>query len=254
MRRSPKLFVACLALAIAPLIAATPGAGVGPPAPTNGLVLHYAIETLSQGQVLDFSPNALHGQVKAAAGAPRLVGSLRGYGNAIELTGAQHQYVDVPRAAVLDVDRYTLSSWIRYTGVQNDQTLGRWEILEKADSYWMNVRTNGRIRVGGFYGGCSGPNVWQYLDSSRAIIVGRWTHVASTYDGTRLRVYLDGNVVGTKTVTGRTCVNAEPLAVGAKDHETKGLLEAFWDGRLDDVRIYNRALTQAEVRQLAARP
>ncbi len=35
---------------------------------------------------------------------------------------------------------------------------------------------------------------------------------------------------------------------------TKGLLEAFWDDRLDDVRIYHRALGPAEVRQLASRP
>jgi hypothetical protein len=41
--------------------------------------------------------------------------------------------------------------------------------------------------------------------------------------------------------------------VGAKNNPTKGLLEAFWDGRLDDVRIYDHALTATEVGQLAAR-
>lgn len=254
MRRPLTCLAAAVALAVAPLIAASPVAGVGPAAPTNGLVLHYAMETLTQSRVMDSSPNALHGLVTAASGTPRLVTSLTGYGRAIQLTGTQSQWIDVPSAPVLDVDRYTLSSWVRYTGVQNSQTLGRWEILEKADSYWMNVRTNGRVRVGGFYGGCTGSNVWQYLDSSRALTIGRWTHVASTYDGTWLRVYIDGTAVGSKRVSGRTCVSGEPLAVGAKNHETKGLLEAFWDGRLDDVRIYNRALTQTEVRQLATRP
>ena len=55
-------------------------------------------------------------------------------------------------------------------------------------------------------------------------------------------------------VTGRTCVSGEPLAVGAKNNPTKGLLEAFFDGRLDDVRIYDRALSKDEVGQLAVRP
>ena len=46
----------------------------------------------------------------------------------------------------------------------------------------------------------------------------------------------------------------EPLAVGAKNNPTKGLLEAFWDGRLDEVRIYDRALTATQIGELAARP
>ena len=183
----------------------------------------------------------------------RLVAGLAGYGKAIQLTGTQHQYVDVPTSAVLDVDRYTLAAWVRYTGIENDQTLGRWEVLEKAGAYWMNIRTNGLLRVGGFYGGCANPS-WKYFDSTRALPVGRWKHVATTYDGAWLRIYIDGAAAGSMRVTGRTCVSGEPLAVGAKNNPTKGLLEAFFDGRLDDVRIYDRALSKDEVGQLAVRP
>lgn len=254
MRRSISFLSVTAVLALAPLAAAGPGVTVGPPAPQSGLVLHYPMEALSQGIVTDASGSALDGHVVAEAGTVRLVSSLQGYGRALQLSGAQHQYVDVPSSAVLDVDRYTLSAWVRYTGIENDRTLGRWEVLEKADAYWMNVRTNGRVRVGGFYGGCSGSNVWQYLDSTRAIPVARWTHVASTYDGAWLRVYIDGLATGAKRVSGRTCVSGEPLAVGAKNNPAKGLLEAFWDGRIDDVRIYARALSLDEVRQLSLRP
>src|SRR4029453_16425719 len=102
--------------------------------------LHYPMETLTQGTIDDASISSLDGQV-AGSGTVRLVTSLQGYGKALLLTGAQHQYVDVPMSPVLDVDRYTLSAWVRYTGVENDQTLGRWEILEKAGAYWMNLRT-----------------------------------------------------------------------------------------------------------------
>lgn len=245
--------MAAALLALVPVAAAGPGLAVGPPAPQSGLVLHYAMETLAQGTVTDASSNSLDGNVVAGAGTARLVSSVQGYGRALQLTGSQHQYVDVPESSVLDVDRYTLSAWVRYTGIENDQTLGRWEVLEKAGAYWMNVRTNGLVRVGGFYGGCANSS-WQYFDSTRALAVARWTHVASTYDGTWLRIYIDGRAAGSKRVTGRTCISGEPLAVGAKNNPTKGLLEAFWDGRLDDVRIYGRALTVDEVRQLATRP
>jgi hypothetical protein len=251
MRRS-MLVLATVSVALAPALAAGPGASVGPAAPQAGLVLHYPMETLDQGVVVD-DAGSLDGRIVTVSGSARLVTSLPGYGRALELTGSRHQYVDVPLSTALDVDRYTLSAWIRYTGIQNDQTLGRWEVLEKAGAYWMNIRTNGLVRVGGFYGGCANPS-WQYFDSTRTVPVGRWKHVAATYDGTWLRIYIDGRSAGAKRVTGRTCVTGEPLAVGAKNNPTKGLLEAFWDGRLDDVRIYGRALTAAEVAQLATRP
>jgi hypothetical protein len=65
---------------------------------------------------------------------------------------------------------------------------------------------------------------------------------------------VDGHATGAKRVTGRTCVSGEPLAVGANKNPSKGLLEAFWDGRLDDVRVHDRALSPEAVRQLTARP
>ncbi|WP_459968336.1 LamG domain-containing protein [Nocardioides pyridinolyticus] len=186
------------------------------------------METLSEGTIADMSSSSLDGQV-VGSGTVRLITSLAGYGRALQLTGTQHQFVDVPASTVLDLDTYTLSAWVRYTGIQNDQTLGRWEVLEKAGAYWMNVRTDGLVRVGGFYG------------------------VATTYDGTWLRIYIDGRAAGAKRVAGRTCISGEPMAVGAKNNPTKGLLEAFWDGRLDEVRVYNRALNATEIGQLASR-
>jgi hypothetical protein len=215
--------------------------------------MHYAFESLVGGVVTDSAGNALDGHVVAATGSPSLVTSLTGYGKAVQLTGANHQWVNVPLLPVLDVDHYTLSAWVRYTGVQNDMTLDRWEVLEKAGAYWMNVRTNGLVRVGGFYGGCTNPS-WQNFDSTRALKVNTWKHVAATYDGARLRVYIDGKAAGSKAISGRTCVSGQPLAVGAKNAPAKGLLEAFWDGRLDEVRIYDRALSLAEIGQLALRP
>jgi Concanavalin A-like lectin/glucanases superfamily len=252
MRRLHSLLVATAVLAAVPVAGASPAVSAPRAAAENGLVLRYSMETLSQGTITDTSPSSLDGQVMAGSGTVRLVTSLAGYGRALQLTGTQHQFVDVPPSTVLDLDTYTLSAWVRYTGIQNDQTLGRWEVLEKAGAYWMNVRTDGLVRVGGFYGGCASAN-WKYFDSTRALPVDRWKHVATTYDGTWLRIYIDGRAAGAKRVSGRTCISGEPMAVGAKNNPTRGLLEAFWDGRLDEVRVYSRALNATEIGQLASR-
>ena len=163
MRRS--YFLLAAALVLVPVAALDAGASARVAPPVTGLVLHYPMETLTQATVDDASPNGLDGHVVVGTGTVRLVAGLAGYGKAIQLTGTQHQYVDVPTSAVLDVDRYTLAAWVRYTGIENDQTLGRWEVLEKAGAYWMNIRTNGLLRVGGFYGGCANPS-WKYFDST----------------------------------------------------------------------------------------
>lgn len=224
-------------------------AGVGPArAPTTtGLVLHYSFNNDTGVSARDSSPTLLHGTYVNTTAAAASTTSVPSLGKAINLVGANHQYIAVPERNALDVDRYTLAAMVRYTGVQNDQTLGRWEVIEKADAYWVNIRTDGKVRVGGFFGSCTSSGAWKYLDSTTAVPLNTWTHVASTYNGTTLTVWINGKKAGSRAVTGTTCKNNHPLAVGAKNYPAKGLLEAFWDGRLDDVRIYKRALSATEI-------
>ena len=217
---------------------------------TTALVLRYTFNNDASGVVRDASPNALHGTLVNADPSTAHVPSVSGQGLALSLTGAQHQFVDVPQSSVLDVNRFTLTGLIRYTGIQNDATNGRWEILEKAGAYWINLRTNGRIRVGGFFGSCTSSGAWKFLDSTRTIATNTWTHVAGRYNGTTLTIWIDGTKAGSMAVSGATCSNDEPLAVGAKNAPAKGLLEAFWDGQLDEVRVYSRALSATEIAAL----
>ena len=235
-------------LGAAGLSAVDPPSAVAAPT-TSGLVLNYRFDSDSGVSARDSSPNAIHGTyVNTTAAAARSAG-MPGQSWAITLVGAQHQFVSVPERNALDVDRFTVAALIRYTGVENDKTFGRWEVAEKAGAYWINIRTDGRVRVGGFFGGCTSA-AWEYLDSTVVIPTNTWTHVASTYNGSTLTVWVNGSRAGSMAVTGRTCHNNRPLAVGAKNYPAEGLLEAFWDGQLDDIRIYRRALSQTEIRGL----
>ena len=211
------------------------------------LVAHYTFDHDANGVVTDSSPNALHGRLVNADPATAYTVSVPGRGQALTLVGADHEWVDVPSSDALDANRFTIAALVRYTGVQNDKSLGRWEVLEKAGAYWLNIRTDGRVRVGGFFGSCNGGSGWKYLDSTNPIPMNTWTHVAGTYTGSRLNVWINGALSSTRLVSGTTCANNEPLAVGAKNYLAGGLLEAFWDGQLDDVRVYTRALAASEI-------
>ena len=257
MRRSAVTRIA-VGLAVAVPVLASPLATGSPSvsatlaaaAPTTtGLVLNYGFDNDSGVVARDSSTNAINATyVNTTAEAARSAG-VPGRSWAIRLVGSQHQYLAVPERNALDVDRFTVAAQVNYTGVQNDQTLGRWEVVEKAGAYWINVRTDGHVRVGGFFGGCTNPS-WKFLDSNVTIPTNTWTHVASTYNGSTLTVWINGARAGSMAVTGRTCSNNRPLAVGAKNYPAAGLLEAFWDGQLDDIRIYRRALSAAEIRGL----
>jgi hypothetical protein len=214
------------------------------------LVLRYSFDRDANGVVLDSSPSALNGALVNADPATAYTAGAPGRGRALSLTGSQHQYIDVPESAALDVNKFTIAALVRYTGVQNDATLGRWEVVEKAGAYWLNIRTDGRVRVGGFFGSCAGGPAWKYLDSANPIPTNTWTRVAGTYTGTTLTVWVDGVRSASRAVSGTTCANDEPMAVGAKNAPALGLLEAFWDGQLDEVRVYRRALSAAEIGRL----
>jgi hypothetical protein len=245
--RTTRALVAGLALSGLLLPAAVPASA----APSPDLVLRYSFNTDTMAQISDASSNQISGTLLNADPATAFVAGREGSGKALNLIASEKQYVRVSESAALDVKRFTLAAWIRYTGTVTPETRGRWEVLEKAGAYWLNVRTDGRLRAGGFFGGCESSQFWKYADSTATVPTGVWTHVAATYNGTRLVLYLNGVRSGSLSVTGDTCTNDEPLAVGAKDAPAKGILEAFWDGQLDEIRIYSRALRAPRIARLA---
>jgi Concanavalin A-like lectin/glucanases superfamily len=219
-------------------------------APAGPVLLYSFNNDVAGVTVKDSSTTKANGTLVNTTTTAASTTGAPGRGKAINLVGTQHQYIAVPERNALDVNTFTLAALVRYTGVVNDQTLDRWEVLEKAGAYWMNVRTDGHVRVGGFFGSCGASSSWKYFDSTVTVPVNVWTHIAGTYNGSTLTIWINGHTAGSHAVTGKTCANNEPLAVGAKNAPAKGLLEAFWDGQLDDVRVYNRALTAAQIAAL----
>jgi hypothetical protein len=243
------------AAALAGVLAVLPSLGHAAPAASAAvspnIVLFYKFDTHQGASVTDTSASHLNGTlVNVAAPDSAYVTGLSGHKKALSLVAAQRQYVSVPEGDPLDVNKFTLSALVNYTGVQTPDTLDRWEVLEKAGAYWLNIRTNGQIRAGGFFGACEQTASWKFLDSTIPVPTNTWSHVAATYNGSKLILYVNGVAAGSLNVTGTTCSNNEPLAVGAKNAPSKGLLEAFWDGQLDDVRIYNKALTAKQIAAL----
>ena len=73
-----------------------------------------------------------------------------------------------------------------------------------------------------------------------------WTYIVGTYDGTTMRLYVNGQLENSMSTTGTLAQEISPLLIGTR----LGLPSDTFEGKIDDVRIYNRALTEDEIRQL----
>jgi hypothetical protein len=77
---------------------------------------------------------------------------------------------------------------------------------------------------------------------SAGLTFGTWTHLAITFDGTSVRFYRNGTLVTTRAASGSMTARGNPLRVGADNRP-----QQFQKGLLDELRIYRRTLSAAEV-------
>jgi hypothetical protein len=75
------------------------------------------------------------------------------------------------------------------------------------------------------------------------LAVGVWQHLATTYDGTNMRLYVNGVLVATRAQTGSIATSNGALRIGGNN----AFANEFYHGLIDEVRVYNRALSAAEI-------
>ncbi len=79
--------------------------------------------------------------------------------------------------------------------------------------------------------------------------VGSWSYLSATYDGSNLRLYLNGTQVSSLAVTGAITTSTGALRIGSNS-----IWGEYFSGLIDEVRVYNRALMAAQIQQDMATP
>lgn len=237
---------------------------------TSGRVVHYDFRNIVGTTVPDLSGRGNKGTLyNFSTPAPTQPGS-NGVRKALVFNRTLKQRVGVGTtnhtspAPSLQVSRFTIASWITIT--ENDTTQENWEIAEKALSYWFNVR-NGNdgtanhsdstdphyvLRCGGRFSGGQFVHVTGRTVVPHGAGNTRWAHAVCTYNGSALKIYLNGVLDASKAVNLPLDRNTGALVVGAND-KTQWAPDWFhnwWHGALDDFRLYNRALTATDVAAL----
>jgi hypothetical protein len=166
-------------------------------------------------------------------------------GGAMKFTGP-YNFIQVQSSPSLNMtDAITIAAWI------NPSWTGNNRILQKSsgggDNQYRLLKEWGDNMIFHLPG----------LSNDRLEFVGlppagEWTHLAATYDGSTMRVYYNGVVAGEQASSGQMGTSDGTLCIGTK-HETAPAGDEF-NGMLDDVRIYNRALSQSEIKKLGGNP
>jgi fibronectin type 3 domain-containing protein len=165
------------------------------------------------------------------------------YGGALSFNGTSAR-VNIPNAASLQLTTgMTLEAWVNPSTVSN-----KWRdvIYKGNDNYYLEATSNKSSRPagGGTFGG-GNANVF----GTAALAANTWTFLALSYDGSNLRLYVNGTLVNTQPKTGTIATSTNQVQIGGDS-----LYGQFFKGLIDEVRIYNLALSAAAIQTDMATP
>jgi hypothetical protein len=212
--------------------------------PTDGMVLYLPFNN----SVADESPSHL----PMAANQVFLTSDR--YGRASKAFIAQGAFIDAGNNALLNpMQSITVAGWIYKTARTYGDLLTRWESKAYAQpqrAYDLGIGPDyaaWNVSSNGFDSG-----VASVQSNGGTVPLNAWTFLVGTWDGGSVRLYLNGELVGTAPLSAmasspnvRTGIHA---VLGRPEDPTLGSLDGFLV--LDDVRIYDRALTNKEIYSL----
>jgi hypothetical protein len=201
--------------------------------PPAGLVAAYSFNAGTGTTALDSSGK---GNTGTLANATWATGGK--YGGALSFNGSS-SWVTVPDASSLDLTTgMTLEAWVKPSALG---TIWRTVLFKEAPggivySLYANQDTGvpvGQVEIGGGERSATG---------SAVLALNAWTHLAATYDGANVRLYVNGTLVRTTPTTGSMTASTGVLRIGGNS-----VWAEWFSGLIDEVRVYNRALTASEI-------
>ncbi len=165
-------------------------------------------------------------------------------GAAFDATGANH--LELPHSPALDPPQLTVETWVRATSFPKDGDPRRWLVNKNANE-WVEGhyaillsadRAGAYLNIGG-----GKENVFSVWTPGPVLKAGQWHHLAFTYDGASLRLFVDGQPAGETAINRPRVPGQTPLALGVRQD---GYLH--FQGRLDEARVFDHALTAEQIR------
>lgn len=201
----------------------------------DGLIAFYPFN----GNANDLSGNNNNGVLIGATSTTDRKGSPN---SAYNFDGISN-YIEVPHNTTLNIkDEISISVWINPVNTNGDQRIIDKTTVSQGDAYMIDTRPSQELRfIVGNPNPSNPPMTSAIISQSN-----KWYYIVTTYDKSNVKFYIDGVLVSTFPQTGQSTTNTNPIRIGANS-----ILNGNWfNGKIDDIRIYNRILSNAEIQRL----
>jgi len=223
--------------------------GEGPSENINqGLVGYWKMDEASwngtAGEVIDASGNGNNGVATCTGtGCTKPTTGAGNFGNGGSFDGSE-DYVSIANSTSLNPQTLSVSMWVK----GSTQGGYKYLLVKQSANFAFYTGANAGLY---FYITPSGYSLTLSPAYSASIWNNQWHHVVGVYDGSKVRLYVDGTEFQNGTICGgsQLASSSGPLYIGGYIDQGYGGTLNF-NGTLDEVRIYNRALSPAEIRAL----
>ena len=243
MKNKKQLMTAMLTLGFT---AATMAQNVPSYVPTNGLVGWWPFT----GNPNDLSVNTNNGTVTGATLTADRFGNPN---NAYSFNGTSSNSIDIPHNASFDVSNVTISAW--YNAIDYGVNITSYKRLIVSKREWGGWGNSFEVNIEAPFSGTvnkmqacwtiNGVNsILTFEDGS--LLTNTWSHFVYTHDNDSAKIYLNGDLVQSMAISGGLTYNTLPVRFGGRPSDG-------WhpfNGDLDDIGIWNRALTACEIQDL----
>ena len=215
-----------------------------------GLIAYYACDQTSGPMLTDQSGNSNNGTlVTGTGGTPGYsFGAGKVGTGALDLVAASHGYATLPSCLLADTCDVTIASWVYVNVSANWQRV--FDFGKDTNVYMFLAATNNLTSVVRFAITLGSMGGEQKMDGQAELPVKAWSHVAIVLGDSGATLYVNGSSVGSNpNIVLRPADLGTPLNyyIGRSQFAA----DPYFDGNIDDFRIYGRALSASEIQTLA---
>jgi hypothetical protein len=158
-------------------------------------------------------------------------------------------YVEFPNSSRLGfTGPFSVEAWVNYTalpGTQGINIAAKGPDCQCVQDWALNISQNGKLKPHAQING-----VWKNFECGTVLSAGVWYHVAMVYDGHTLSGYVNGRLDGSLSATGPVSSSVNSLRIGAYAPLNGSDSKCFFDGQIDELSLYNRALSSTEIQSI----
>jgi hypothetical protein len=168
----------------------------------------------------------------------------------LEFNGTDN-YVDCGNGANIQFNgtqSFTVEAWVKPTAAQWGSVISKFQHHSTHEGYSLEMFSDYRISL------LLGNNWsdWDDFTSTNTLTVNTWNHIAATYDGSTVKLYINGRLETSAAWTNGITDSGTDLVIGARMGTT--VFSTFFLGNIDEARVWGTALSEAQIRESMCRP